>query len=88
MQARRPSPVFNLAAIGRLELVRELFGSILIPPAVRTELGRNHMPSVWPVVESALADGSIRVAPLSGPVPEDFIARVDTGEAEALAMAR
>ena len=35
------SPLSNLAIIGRLGLVREQLGHVLIPPAVRAEIGRN-----------------------------------------------
>jgi predicted nucleic acid-binding protein len=31
------SPILNLAAIGRLEILRALFGTVSIPPAVRAE---------------------------------------------------
>ena len=32
------SPLSNLAAIGRLELLQQLYGRILIPPAVYQEI--------------------------------------------------
>lgn len=81
------SPLSNLAIIWRLELAREQLGSILIPLAVRTELSRNPHVAGRAVVESAIAAGWIRAAPLTGLVPEDFIASLDIGEAEALALA-
>ena len=60
------SPLSNLAIIGRLELAREQLGSILIPPAVRTELSRNPHAAGRAAVEAGLAEGWIRVAPLNG----------------------
>jgi predicted nucleic acid-binding protein len=33
------SPIFNLACIGRLELLHQQFGEVWIPPSVETELG-------------------------------------------------
>jgi len=35
------SPLSNLAIIGRLELVREQLGMVVIPPAVQVELSLN-----------------------------------------------
>jgi predicted nucleic acid-binding protein len=32
------SPISNLAAIGQLELLQQLYGNIIIPPAVYQEL--------------------------------------------------
>ena len=32
------SPIFNLAAVGQLELLRQLYGTVVIPPAVHEEL--------------------------------------------------
>jgi predicted nucleic acid-binding protein len=66
------SPLTSLIAIGRTEILRRLFGEILVPPAVETELLRFHdsLPDyiqVRPVADVA------RVAELS--------ACVDPGEA-------
>lgn len=35
------SPLIAMAAVGRLELLRALFGSVLIPPAVRREISES-----------------------------------------------
>ena len=32
------SPISNLAIIGRLDLLRERYGAVLMPPAVKTDL--------------------------------------------------
>jgi predicted nucleic acid-binding protein len=39
------SPISNLAVIGQLELLRGQVGSVVIPPAVHEELGRNPHPA-------------------------------------------
>jgi predicted nucleic acid-binding protein len=48
------SPILNLAAVSKLNLLRELYGEIVIPPAVQHELCRNGVeldPSWTRVVE-------------------------------------
>ena len=37
------SPITALLTIGQVDLLRELFADVLIPPAVRTELLRTHL---------------------------------------------
>ena len=32
------TPLINFAEIGRMDLLRELFGTLIIPPAVQREL--------------------------------------------------
>lgn len=82
------SPILNLLAINRLDLLETLYPSVIIPPAVQAEL-------------SALAQKENRFrAAGSGtyprvqtlPVPakrlaDQFRRQVDPGEAEALALA-
>jgi predicted nucleic acid-binding protein len=41
------SPILNLAAVGKLSLLRDLYGEILIPPAVAVELARNAVQPDW-----------------------------------------
>jgi uncharacterized protein len=36
------SAISNLLSIGRVELLRQLFGNVLIPPAVASELAVTH----------------------------------------------
>jgi len=73
------SPISNLISIGLLELLRDMYEEVVIPPAVREELERCHT-SLPPfietseVVNSALAD---RIA-----------AELDRGEAEAIVLAK
>ncbi|MBI4661716.1 MAG: DUF3368 domain-containing protein [Verrucomicrobia bacterium] len=81
------SPLSNLTIIGRLDLVREQFGSVFIPPAVRVELSRNPHTVGRTALESAIKEGWLRVATLNGAVPTELNLNLDIGEAEALALA-
>jgi len=81
------SPLSNLAIIRRLDLVREQLGSLVIPPAVQTELQRNPQPEARAALRNAMKAGWIRVMPLAEPVPSDFAQALDLGEAEALSLA-
>lgn len=82
------SPLSNLAIIGRLGLVREQLGNVIIPPAVRAELERNPRQDALGALKAAIHEGWIQVKALAGPVPKDLAASLDLGEAEALALAR
>jgi len=88
------SPILSLTLIGQLELLREIYGSIVIPEAVRQELMvTNHSGTR----EVAQADWIItrptRAAPRSGAsVDPDVVVKlllreVDRGEAEAIGLA-
>jgi predicted nucleic acid-binding protein len=81
------SPLSNLAIIGRLELVHEQVGEVVIPPAVEAELGRNPKPGARAALEMAMRQGWIRVVPLASPVRQDVAPALDLGEAEALTLA-
>lgn len=81
------SPLSNLAIINRLDLVREQLGAITIPLAVQTELGRLPDATARARLRSAVQDGWLHAAPISGVVPVELTARLDTGEAEALVLA-
>jgi hypothetical protein len=80
------SPVLNLARIGRLELLRSLYGQVLIPTAVHAELrvalansgqGSDFFQLEWVVVDAAR--DRVRV--------ERLRADLDLGEAEAIVLA-
>jgi predicted nucleic acid-binding protein len=64
------SPLSNLAIIGRLDLAREQFESLLIPPAVRAELSRNPHPRAHELLELAIKAGWIRSQPIERPRAE------------------
>ena len=76
-------PLIALATIGQFDLLRKLFGEILIPPAVRAEiLDENTVDAVtaadWIIVRTA--QDEIAVQLLSG--------ELDAGESEAIVLAR
>ena len=58
------SPVSNLAIIGRLDLLRERYGRVVVPPTVKTELDALSHPVGKTSIELALRDGWLKVEPL------------------------
>jgi uncharacterized protein len=81
------SPLSNLAIIGRLELLREQLGEVLIPPAVEAELSLNPRSDARVALDAALREGWIRPRALAGPAAPDLLLALDRGEAEALSLA-
>ena len=81
------SPLSNLAIIERLDLLREQLGEVIVPPGVWAELGRLRHAKARTSLETAMQAGWIRVVPLAGRVPDDLAICLDSGEAEALALA-
>lgn len=71
------SAVSNLLSIGRIELLRQVFGNVLIPPAVASELAITHdqLPSF---IEQHVINSSIQVASFE---------ELDPGEVEAIQLA-
>jgi uncharacterized protein len=55
------SPLSNLAIIGRLNLVREQLGIVVIPPAVEAELSRNPRTEARAALAAAMRQGWIQV---------------------------
>lgn len=60
------SPISNLALIGRLDLLRRLHGTIIIPPAVHAELVRLRSSQAGAAIHAAIEDGWLRVKQPSG----------------------
>ena len=81
------SPLSNLAIIGRLDLLREQLGTVILPPGVRAELSGLRNSEASASLEDAILAGWLRVVSLVGPVPVGFAVFLDKGEAEALALA-
>ena len=84
------SPLIGLGRIGRLGLLKDLFGVVLIPEGVKSEVIdrgiENNAPDAY-VIKIALSEGWIRIKEttvLSG--LEDF--GIDRGEAEAISLAK
>lgn len=80
------SPLILYAAVGRVDLLRNLFGELLIPPAVRSELVSAGMGRPG---EREVATASwIQVRPPArSPAAHELPDDLDTGEAEAIALA-
>jgi hypothetical protein len=81
------SPLSNLAIVGRLDLLRDQFGSVLVPLTVRQELIQLRHPEAARLLDEAFSHGWLRVNPLLRPVPGNLSAGLHVGEAEALALA-
>lgn len=80
------SPLTNLAAIGRFELLRLLFQRLTIAEAVRDEL--NARGARWPGAAEVDAAGWIeRAIPTNRPLVEALRRDLDQGEAETIALA-
>jgi predicted nucleic acid-binding protein len=78
------TPLVALWVLGRLDLLRQLFGEVLIPPAVQAEfLGTERIQR-----QQALDRATwIRMAPLLNPRHPLAYTGLDRGEAETLALA-
>jgi predicted nucleic acid-binding protein len=82
------SALSNLAIIGRLELLREQFGTVYMPPAVEHELAALRDPAARSLLTRAAADGWLLTLPLPSAAPfPDELHGLDAGETEALRLA-
>ena len=73
------SVITTLLQIGKADLLRQLFGEVLIPEAVRDELSVAH----------ALLPAFVRCEPVQNrPAVERLLRELDPGEAEAIVLAR
>ena len=80
------SPLTNLAAIGQFDLLRQLYGRLLIAEAVWEEL--NAEGRAWPGrTEVATANWIERRAVQNRPLVTALRERLDLGEAETIALA-
>lgn len=82
------SPVMNIAIVGQLDLLRQQFGEVIIPPAVIDEL---RLDSEYPGTDNlrrALAEGWLRQEQVENQQVVLALQReLDNGEAEAIALA-
>ncbi|MEO5344325.1 MAG: DUF3368 domain-containing protein [Gammaproteobacteria bacterium SHHR-1] len=80
------SPLTNLACIGRFDLLRDLFGCILIAPGVKDELTAQGR--AWPgAAETQAADWITQQTPSNAPLIASLRTQLDKGEAETIALA-
>lgn len=79
-------PLIGLATIGGLGWLQQLFGTVLIPESVATELCLDsRMPGAI-ALAAARDQGWLKVVPV-GAVPVRLLSTVDRGEAEAIVLA-
>ena len=83
------SPLSNLAIVDRLELLRQKYGCVVIPEAVRRELSRLAHPEGRARIEAALSVGWLAVEAVADRTLLPVLrSRIDEGEAEAIELAR
>jgi hypothetical protein len=80
------SPLSNLAIIGRLDLLKQRYGTVRIPPAVAQELSALSHPAAKGRITAALAEGWL-VVEKPPPTPPPLPFPLDAGETEAIALA-
>jgi hypothetical protein len=80
------SPLINLARTGKLDLLRELYGKLLIPEAVWQEVvvGGAGQPGADEVKGAVWIE---RRTTKNKPLVQALLQELDTGEAEAIALA-
>ena len=83
------SPLFYLARLGRLALLRDLFQKVHVPPEVWNETlaAKLKHPEILPPITSAKTDGWLIVTPLQMPHAHPGLGLLDAGEREAIALA-
>ncbi len=82
------SPIYNLAAIDQLHLLRDQFERIFIPTAVRDELRPIRERPEGAVIERAFAEEWISVLPVNArDTLQALTLDLDLGESEAIALA-
>lgn len=80
------SPLSNLAIIGQLDLLKQRYGIVRIPPAVATELSRLSHVTGKARITAALSEGWLAVENPTAVIPAPAIP-LDPGEREAIALA-
>lgn len=82
------SPLYNLAAIGRLHLLAQQFEQVLVPPAVRSELEPIWSTSVGEALARTFELPSFCILePKNVHLVRSFRLELDLGESETLALA-
>jgi uncharacterized protein len=80
------SPLSNLAIIGRLDFLKQRYGTVLIPPAVLRELIALSHSDAKARLTAAFNEGWLAVRVLPAAPPPMFVP-LDVGETEAIALA-
>lgn len=84
------SPLFYLAKLDRLTLLRDLYENVLVPPEVWREAlaGSQVAPELAPQFSAAVTAGWLIVSPDVPTATEPEICALDRGERDAIALAR
>lgn len=77
------SSLIAIAAVGHLDLLLRMYGEVIVPPAVWSEVTQPNRPGAGDLLRA----GWIRVTPPSQPIAIGFPSPVGPGEAEAIALA-
>ena len=81
------TPIIALSLIGQLDLLQRLYGEILMPPAVRSEVLAGGKRAIG--IAEMRAASWLRVTPLQDPQrAELLLTDLDLGEAEVIALAQ
>lgn len=83
------SPLFNLAMISQLQLLREQFEAVWIPKAVKDELEPvAHLPQLR-LIDDAISEKWLQIANVTNQqAVESLRLELDYGESEVIALAR
>ena len=85
------SPLFYLATLGRLSLLRDRYGQVIAPERVWMEALASHEANlaIRPLLESGLAAGWLVVEKTASHMapPDSALAELDQGERDALMLA-
>jgi len=80
------SPIINLAVIGQLDLLRQLYGKVVVPQAVHDEIVIEGVGQAG--AEEVEKLGWIKVEPVTNrPMVTSLASDLDIGEAEAIVLA-
>jgi predicted nucleic acid-binding protein len=80
------TPIIALSLIGQLDLLRKLYGRIVVPTAVQAEVFAGGAAGIG--IRELREAGWLEVMPLQDPGRADLIADLERGEAEVLALAQ
>lgn len=84
------SPVFYLARLRHLQLLRVLYGTVHVPGEVWAELqaGNRVDPALAPMLRAAQSEGWLICHEVPAPTDPAVLLELDRGEAEAITLAK